>query len=268
MNDASPNISFHSSTSPALWTLNQAILAILIWLLLETVFNMSAQGLYQLVGHVNIQTRWFKETTFVAFYVPAITIASQLVTLIYWQAWLSYFALMRQKSFNTIRNAIGLYSIGFKNFLRLLSVTVGCLLLTAVFMGWLQSQFAHHAGLNNHAPESLKQMHQLLATPLWSQLPLIMTIVASAPFFEELAFRGILQPRMIAQFGSKMGILLTTIIFVAAHAHYYHEPFLMLDIFCISLLLGWLRQHSNSLWPCIFAHAFHNTIALCSLHGF
>ena len=139
MNTPKPNLevnsSFHSSTSPALWTLNQAILAILIWLLLEMVFNMSAQGVYQLIG----ETHWFQEAAFVAFYVPAITIASQLITLIYWQAWLSYFALMRQKSFNTIRNAIGLYSIGFKNFLRLLSVTVGCLLLTAVFIGWLQS---------------------------------------------------------------------------------------------------------------------------------
>ena len=260
MNDSQTASSYSthdSNTLMPLWTLSQAIMAILIWLLLQVVYNMLAEGVYKVIG----ETHQLSQMDFIGFYVPLVTVCSQVMTFIYWQAWMSYFALMNQCSFKHVRNVLGLGALGRRQMLQLLSMTLSGLVLTSFLVTWLQKFVPIH----NHNPHVLEQLSFFLSGPLISRLPLILMIVVTAPFFEELAFRGILQPSMIQHFGVRTGIFLTTLIFTGAHAHYYQSPFLMADIFCISLLLCWLRLHSNSLWPCIFAHAFHNTIALYSL---
>ncbi|HEX4953171.1 MAG TPA: CPBP family intramembrane glutamic endopeptidase [Thermoanaerobaculia bacterium] len=67
----------------------------------------------------------------------------------------------------------------------------------------------------------------------------------AAGVFEEIFFRGLLQPRM--------GIALSTGLFVLAHAG-YQNPFMLVGLTALSLFLAALVRWRQSLWPAIVAH--------------
>ena len=68
----------------------------------------------------------------------------------------------------------------------------------------------------------------------------------AAGFFEELFFRGLLQPRG--------GIALSTALFVLAHSS-YEQPFMLVGLTFLSLVLAYLVRWRQTIWPAIVAHA-------------
>lgn len=70
----------------------------------------------------------------------------------------------------------------------------------------------------------------------------------SAGIGEESLFRGALQPRL--------RVLLTALVFTLGHVQYALSPAL-LEIFVIGLVLGWLRERTNTT-TCMVAHAGYN----------
>jgi membrane protease YdiL (CAAX protease family) len=88
---------------------------------------------------------------------------------------------------------------------------------------------------------------------------------------EELGWRGLLTPAIVARLGFSRGSLLIGIIWAA-----WHMPILLfadyntgtpwwfsIPCFCvltigISFILTWFRLASNSIWPCAILHASHN----------
>ena len=78
-------------------------------------------------------------------------------------------------------------------------------------------------------------------------------ISLSAGVAEELFFRGYLQPRL--------GILPSTLFFVAAHAG-YGRPFMLLGVCLLSLLYGLLSRWRGNIWAAISAHFLFDALQL------
>ncbi len=92
---------------------------------------------------------------------------------------------------------------------------------------------------------------------------------------EELGWRGFAAPVMARCLGFQLGQTLLGIIWFV-----YHLPALLLtdmgksphmvfgngmfliSVVALSIFLGWVREQSNSVWPCAFFHASHNLIFL------
>ncbi len=77
-------------------------------------------------------------------------------------------------------------------------------------------------------------------------------ISLTAAVTEELLFRGAVQPRF--------GILLTALLFTAAHVQYGFTP-ATLEILVAALVLGWLRRRTNTS-ACVLLHFLYDALAL------
>jgi membrane protease YdiL (CAAX protease family) len=91
---------------------------------------------------------------------------------------------------------------------------------------------------------------------LWlADLPLDhkLLIIVAAMTVEEAFFRGFLQPRV--------GWIPSTLLFAVAHAS-YGMPMMLVGVFVISLVIGWLFRRTGRLLPCIVAHGVFDSIQL------
>jgi membrane protease YdiL (CAAX protease family) len=78
----------------------------------------------------------------------------------------------------------------------------------------------------------------------------------SAGVVEETFFRGFLQPRV--------GIFLSTLLFVLAHAS-YGQPFMLVTIALLSLAFAWIVRWRQNIWPAIAAHVLFDAVQLLIL---
>jgi len=86
-------------------------------------------------------------------------------------------------------------------------------------------------------------------------LPILarLAISMSAGVFEELFFRGFLQPRV--------GIGLSSLFFVLAHAN-YEQPMMLVGVGLLSLIFAFLVRWRQSIWAAGTAHALFDAIQL------
>ena len=99
--------------------------------------------------------------------------------------------------------------------------------------------------------ELMEQVGEVLyggVTAPWQAILISLT----AGVMEELLFRGAVQPRF--------GILLTSVLFTAAHIQFGFTP-ATLEIFAAALVLGWLRRRHNTS-ACMLLHFLYNVLAL------
>lgn len=97
-----------------------------------------------------------------------------------------------------------------------------------------------------------------------------------AAVFEEIIWRGYLQPRFVRRFGMLRGIFLLGLVWGAFHfigdfqgTDEDYQVFLKLAFrlfSCVVLgyVFGWLTLRSGSVWPAALAHGFHNVWVLSS----
>ena len=71
-------------------------------------------------------------------------------------------------------------------------------------------------------------------------------------FYEELLFRGALQPWL--------GIVPAALIFALVHISYYKKPVLLVEAFVQGLILGAMFQITGSVWITTIAHAVFNSV--------
>ena len=90
------------------------------------------------------------------------------------------------------------------------------------------------------------------------------SLVLWQPAIEELLFRGLLQGILLTTgFGTRqlVGVslanLLTSIAFVSTH-FVYHSYFWAIAVFFPSLLFGFFRDRSGSVWPPLLLHIVFN----------
>ncbi|RPG81149.1 MAG: CPBP family intramembrane metalloprotease [Crocinitomicaceae bacterium TMED114] len=113
----------------------------------------------------------------------------------------------------------------------------------------------------------LEEMIEALTTYLamadgGRRIIVILSVAALPAVFEELAFRGVLQPLLIRATGKAwLGIALTSIIFSAIHFQFYG----FLPRVLLGALFGWLVYRSGSLIPGMLAHFVNNSLAAATL---
>ena len=117
--------------------------------------------------------------------------------------------------------------------------------------------------------------HPVLATTLIG-VPLIATLIVLSTVTwalgEELGWRGFLLPRLVERIGFTGACLVSGLIWAVWHypsllwADYnagtdpaYAVACFTAMVVAMGFVLGWLRLHSGSIWPCALLHASHNT---------
>jgi membrane protease YdiL (CAAX protease family) len=86
----------------------------------------------------------------------------------------------------------------------------------------------------------------------------LVVIAATPAVVEEIAFRGMLQGRLMALLGARIGFVVTAFAFTLAHM----SPATMPIHLGIGLYLGWLRERSRSLLPGMLVHFGYNASVL------
>lgn len=111
--------------------------------------------------------------------------------------------------------------------------------------------------------EMIEAMTAFLASGEGVKRIVILLSVAGLPaIFEELSFRGVLQPLLIRATGSAFwGIALTAIVFSAIHFQFYG----FLPRMLLGALFGWLAHRTGSLIPGMAVHFANNALAAVTL---
>jgi membrane protease YdiL (CAAX protease family) len=94
--------------------------------------------------------------------------------------------------------------------------------------------------------------------------PLALVAIASigmAPFIEEIFFRGFVFAGLRQRFGWITAAAVSGLLFGALH----FDPYVLAPFTAIGLLFAWAYQHTQSLWPSVFAHGVLNTVAFIVL---
>ena len=88
-------------------------------------------------------------------------------------------------------------------------------------------------------------------------LIVFVALVVLPSLSEEVLFRGVLYRSFRRPFGKVLGAIIVSLLFGVAHGQWNVAA----DTFVLSLVLIYLLEKSNSLWPAIALHFFKNTIA-------
>ncbi|MBT4785397.1 MAG: CPBP family intramembrane metalloprotease [Candidatus Marinimicrobia bacterium] len=109
-------------------------------------------------------------------------------------------------------------------------------------------------------PDSFLQIEALLKPENpFSFALLIITIVIIAPIGEELLFRGFLQKSLEKVWNDvTKAILFSSLFFAVIH----FNPFWIIQIYFLGVLLGFLAWKTNSIIPCIIFHVIINATSL------
>ena len=92
---------------------------------------------------------------------------------------------------------------------------------------------------------------------LYEDIMIFTILVLVVPFVEELLFRGFLF-RALRQ---RLSFVLTTLIVSALFGLAHGLIGVGIDVFALSLVLCFLRERTQSLWPGIILHSFKNAVA-------
>ena len=90
--------------------------------------------------------------------------------------------------------------------------------------------------------------------------------VTLAPLFEELLFRGFIQPLLSRTFGVIAGIVLTAALFGSLHAPEYSWAWqYALFISLAGVVFGWLRARTDCIVPSTVMHGCFNAVSFAAL---
>jgi CAAX protease family protein len=102
--------------------------------------------------------------------------------------------------------------------------------------------------------EEIVKVFSELNSPVW----FFIVGAVFAPFVEETFFRGFLFQGFRERYGWKVGMLLSSAIFAAAHL----DLVALIPTFILGNVLAYLYHRSNSVWPGIFLHFLVNVFGL------
>lgn len=191
----------------------------------------------------------------------------QVVTTLFFMALPAFvFALiMKQKPFQYI----GFNSaISGKQVFIVVGIVVMCLILSEAL-----SEVNQIIPITKNAAAYFKQLEdeynkQMLAIAniqTLSDYIISLFIIALLPaLFEEMLFRGTLQPIMIsATKNAFAGILITSILFSAIHMSYYG----FLPRLALGLIIGYVYYFSKNIWLSVTTHFLYNAFGVTQLYA-
>lgn len=153
----------------------------------------------------------------------------------------------------------GIHSIGFRPDRIGSSLLTGLVLYIAALPGVLGLVLTSpwFVSLNGATWEVQFLLEQGIELQGAEFLFLATCVVLIGPLFEEILFRGFLQPLLVQNLREPGGIALTSLIFAALHGQ---SAFL--SVFGLSLVLGAVKLRTQRLWATWFVHALHNGLVL------
>ena len=87
---------------------------------------------------------------------------------------------------------------------------------------------------------------------------LILVVVVGAPIVEEMVYRGVVQPGLVASWGSRAALGFTAVLFAAIH----FQPIEFPGLLAFALVLGWARQSTDRLGLSVVTHMAFNATGL------
>lgn len=126
------------------------------------------------------------------------------------------------------------------------------------------------SGLKEYLDGAQNAMEDQMASFLNMQNPsdflMVLMVMAVLPAVcEESLFRGILQPLFIRACKSAgWGIIISSLLFGLLHQQFYS----FLSIFALSVVLGYLRFWTKSLWVSVVMHFFNNASIVIAIYFF
>ena len=142
---------------------------------------------------------------------------------------------------------------------RSLPMAMGGLLLSlplVLLTSWGVSRLFPHAGGSNPLLDLVLNSRDLTALIFFA-----LTACLLAPLYEELVFRATILPTMVNSYGAGVGVLLSSLLFAAAHLSLVE----FFPLLILGLGLGWLRLRSGRLSACVLMHATWNGYTLVNL---
>lgn len=109
-------------------------------------------------------------------------------------------------------------------------------------------------------PETFKTLSFINDLPALQAWSIIIGISMVAGICEEIGFRGYMQTPLEQKYGPVVAISITSLVFVAVHLHQAWAGGILVHIFIISLMIGYLAYATNSLLPGIIAHVSFDII--------
>lgn len=109
-------------------------------------------------------------------------------------------------------------------------------------------------------PEIFKTARYLNDYPAWTAWSLILMASFVAGICEEIGFRGYMQTPLEQKYGPVAGISITSLVFVVVHLHQAWASGILVGIFVISFMIGYLAFSTKSLLPGIIAHVTFDII--------
>ncbi len=95
------------------------------------------------------------------------------------------------------------------------------------------------------------------------------SLVVLPPIGEEIMFRGFLFSSLRQKYHFVVAAIVTSILFGVAHLQFGSGAPLLwvaaIDTFVLSMVLCYLREKTNSIWPSILLHAIKNAVAFVAL---
>ena len=96
------------------------------------------------------------------------------------------------------------------------------------------------------------------------QVAFLVVAALIVPFAEEVLFRGYVYGRLAGLVRPTIAVVLSAALFAGAHTWSASTGSitLVMQTFAMGLVLGWVRQQSQSIFPSMIAHAGNNAFAL------
>ncbi|WP_025781811.1 CPBP family intramembrane glutamic endopeptidase [Candidatus Synechococcus spongiarum] len=147
------------------------------------------------------------------------------------------------------------WGLGWRSF----PLALGGLLLSlplVLLASWGMSQLFPDAGGSNPLLELVLNSRDWTALVFFA-----LTACLLAPLYEELVFRATILPALGRSYGAGVGVLLSSLLFAAAHLSLVE----FVPLLILGLGLGWLRLSSGRLSACVLMHAAWNGYTLANL---
>jgi len=96
--------------------------------------------------------------------------------------------------------------------------------------------------------------------PLWTVVPMLLVSIAAAPLSEEIAFRGYAMGLLRRHFGPISAMVISSLMFAAAHLNHGLYPTKLLVYFLVGLGLAATVWRTGSLLPAMIIHAFGDLV--------
>lgn len=121
--------------------------------------------------------------------------------------------------------------------------------------------FVIAAVVGSFFPEQDNELLRILRSSRTAVFAVAFVATFTAPFAEELIYRGVLYSAFQRTFGTSAGFVLVTLLFALVHVPQYWPSYS--TIFMLTLLgvfLTSVRLYSGNLWPCVVLHTIFNAL--------